>query len=104
MDSRVLAAFDDIAASLGGGGEQIPAALGADVRTLIGPSSGIVDKLSAYGAKAEAATNSLPWLRTVGNNSPVSNVPEPLPDSRMPMNLMLMLGVGIVALLLFRGR
>ncbi len=92
-------AFDDIAASLGGGGQTLAASLGADVKTALKPSSGIVDKLSAYAAKSQASTNSLPFLNIIKNNSPVPGAAPALPDSPIPVNWAL--GVAVLVALVF---
>lgn len=98
------AAFNDLAASIGGGGQTLAASLGADVRTVLTPSSGIVDKLSAYGTKAQAATNSLPWLKTISNNSPVSQVAPPIEGAAVPLGGMVAVAAVIVAFIFLRGR
>lgn len=96
------AAFDDIAASLGGGGQTLASSLGADIRTALTPSSGIVDKLSAYGAKAEAATNSSPFLNIIRNNAPTPQAAPPLPNTSLPVTGLMWAGVGLIAFILLR--
>ncbi len=96
-------AFDDIAASIGGGGQTLASSLGADVRTTLKPSSGLVDKLSAFAAKSQADMNSLPWSKTITNNSPVSQEAEPLPGATVAPSAALMVGAVILAFI-FLGR